>query len=1047
MRMIRIACTAILAAATVFGGQSVVLNSASQASATLSSAFSSIENIRLEFRIHNFGQAPDFNQWFFTAGNINGAGFGVRFYPTSLILSLKDFGDGEQIVNTDLTGRPTDVIVRLQRDLSNSRLTMEVWNPDGTNYSHVEAALASPGKLKWAGQLATFGAASFTTDLAYLRMYSTVLPENSPPPSRTNGDLADWEFEGNLTDKSGRRTNLKGSATYVPTPSYPINVSFGQFGSQRVWSVDNGTLTLNASSTYSSVDDPAYTYSWSLAGGPGTGTFSGPNSVATTFTASNPGDYRIALTAGDGSTSNSLTVDFGAVTTNSNGTVVTGNAAMDQAMGPLTMWGTSPWPWYDFTEMANADALYSLVTAPPVYGETALTGTVTPATQGGQSLVGTGTHFFADIVDFVPTSGSGSAYSGTISGVSSLSDLNLRDRFFKPDVNCSSPVTININSLGALPLTNPTCTAGSVYQLYYNPTANNFSINTNRPLIWLWWNAPDGTGTGRTLYSASIQDDTHLTLDTYFLPPIAQAVNIQYSHPDTGELGVYWNYVGQPSNNLNYYDVVHALFKLYYRTGLTKYQTEARMLADNWYKYASGQGYAISAPRVIGYLGLIDRAIDGHYSIWGALDYYLNYPWPLTTLFTSSTPYPVGTIFDARETGYAVRFLARAASLFANSDGTPNAAKRTQYCGELHNVVANLLVAAQDPLGQWQEDLYSENISYPGARINGNFGSAPWRDAMSGLALEESYDVLTGCGDRVTAAAALSTVQKFANLVHDYGQGTGFGQFYSIQYASTTETNVHAGTVVPGSGQAVAPATTGTLSVTSGSAIVTGTGTNFTTIFAKVGHNPVDTVDATFIGIPAQSANSLSCNATLEVASVQSDTQLTLTQNWACASASAINGGGYGWVAAPHAARNCNLMGSQAQTCEGDPDPSLSHEVHALWSWIYWKTGDLKYRQWALQSFGTDYGGAGGGPGTPTPPVGPYATGATGNFVWALPACSSSSPPCGGYGAINSLGKNYAFSAGAGNASNALAYFVLGTPAPAVVKQMTGPVKVNGAAQ
>ena len=945
---------------------------------------------------------------------------------------------------------PGDAILRFQRDTANNRLTLESWDYNGQNYLHVEAPLTSTPNLNWGGQLVTFGApsAAFTTDMAYMRMYSTVLPENSPPPSRTTGDIADWEFEGNLNDTSGGGTVPSGSVTYVTTPAHPINVSFGGFGTQRVWSANNGHLVLDASATYSSLDNPTYTYAWTIAAGPGSGSFSASTSEITNFTASTPGDYQIELTAGDGTTSNNLTVDFGAVNTNTNGIVVTGNAAMDQALGPLTMWGTSPWPWYDFTEMANADNLYSLVTAAPTYGQTALTGTIT-ATQNSQAVVGVGTHFFADIVDFIPTSGSTTAFSGAITGVTTLSAFQTRDRFFKPDVNCAgSGVTINITGIGSVPLSNPPCTAGTVYKLSYDSVHSTFGIGTDKPLLWTWWNAPDGTGTGRFLAGATITDDTHLTLDASFLPPTATGV--QYSHPDSGELGIFWNYLGQPSNNLNYYDVGHALFKLYYRTGLTKYQTEARMLADNWYQFASGQGYAISAPRVIGYMGMIDRAIDGHYNIWQALDYYLNYPWIQNTLFQITSPQSVGYSFDTRETGYATRYTLRAAALFANPDGTPNAGTRASYCTNLHNIVANVLTSTNGTLGQWESDLYSANISYPGAPLSGAFGSSPWRDSMSGLALEESVDVLTACGDSATATSALATVQKFATFAHDYGEGVGYGQFYNINYASNSLLNVHAYGVVANDSQHTAPGTTGTLSVTNGSTIVTGVGTNFTTIFSKVGNNPIDNVDPSFIGIPAIKTNGSSCNAVIQVASVQSDTQLTLSSAWACASTSSIDGGGYGWAAAPRAWRNCNLYGSLATSCEVVPDPSLSHEVHALWSWLFWKTGNFKYRQWALESFGTDYGGAGGGPGTPTSPVGAYATGATGNFDSALPPCTgigAAPAPCGGVGALSSLGKDFGFSAGVGDANNALAYFILGTPAPGLLKQATGTGKAIGTVQ
>jgi len=214
--------------------------------------------------------------------------------------------------------------------------------------------------------------------------------------------------------------------------------------------------------------------------------------------------------------------------------------------------------------------------------------------------------------------------------------------------------------------------------------------------------------------------------------------------------------------------------------------------------------------------------------------------------------------------------------------------------------------------------------------------------------------------------------------------------------------------------------------VTMGSTIVTGVRTNFTKLFPQ---------PAQYIAIPAQKTNAQSCNQVVLVASVQSDTRLTLASPWPCASASGIDGQGFGWMAAPKARTDCASLGSlKAQTCEGGPDPSLSHEVHAMWAWLYWKLGDGKYKTWAQQTFGTDYGGPGGGPGSLTKPVGPFATGAVGNFAVALPACGApdnAPPPCGGDGPFNGLGKSFGFTTGAGNAPNALAYLQLGDKARA----------------
>jgi hypothetical protein len=253
-------------------------------------------------------------------------------------------------------------------------------------------------------------------------------------------------------------------------------------------------------------------------------------------------------------------------------------------------------------------------------------------------------------------------------------------------------------------------------------------------------------------------------------------------------------------------------------------------------------------------------------------------------------------------------------------------------------------------------------------------------------------------------------------------------------YGSMIETNIHASYIATPV-QDIYPLTTGTLAVRVGSPVVVGTGTNFTSVFSAIykGSAPQVGIDPTFIGIPGLFSSS--CSQVLPVASVTDDTHLTLAANWPCASASNINANGFGWIGAPSASTNCALFGSIATTCEGPIDPSLSHEVHAMWSWLYWKTGNGKYMTWAQQSAGTDYGGSSGGPGSSLPPAGPFATGSTGNFLSSLPPCGST--PCGGYGAAIALGKDFGFSAGAGNANNAMAYLILGGSSSGVPSSQT----------
>ncbi|HWE51159.1 MAG TPA: hypothetical protein VG273_15310 [Bryobacteraceae bacterium] len=980
--------------------------------------YKAIKDVRVEFRLHGFQQPSDWNAWIMVIPE-----FEIRFTPSQFLLHvIAALAEPENQVAAIPLERRKDVLVRLQRNLAARTVTLETWDVDGSNYAVSIAHLKRMDTDNWAGKTITLGGASTLTRIAYLRLYSTLAPLKASPPAHADGDLADWEFDGSLTEKSNRKIDLRvssGRPLFDFSPSYAPKARFGEFGAQRTFRAGKGTLLLDGSDSFSGNDDAPLKFAWQQVAGPSPGHFENPAAAKTSFTAAAPGTYKIRLTITDSAEGTAFTeVKMGAVPTDDDGVVLMGPEALT-AFGPLTMSGTSPWPWYDFAEMANADVLRPLQTTPPHSGLQTLSGTVSPTAQDSLAITGTGTHFLTELTACSSQGGSGSAYTCKIQNLTSYAGM--ADNDWLPDVACSAGASLNINGLGALPLywggspvVPANCPAHAFRRLYYNAAARRIDLDGEGPLIWFWWNAPDGAGSGRMLDEiTSVQDDTHLTLSAYYLAPLAKSQNIKYSMPGRSELGTYWNYVAQPSNSLDYYDNVLALYRVYYRTGIDTYLDQARKFADNWWKYAADYGYAISAPRVIGLLGLIARAVDGRPDMWPGIDFNLNYPWGPVQMLDVKTPQPMGASMDGREAGYMTRFAARAAALM------PGADKKTFYCGRLHNIVANWWVSTQDDLGQWEEDLYSGNVTYPAARLNGRFGSSPYRAAMGALALEESYDVLRdACKDPATAEAAFKAARRFADFAHDYSEGKGYGQIPNVQFGSRMSGGTHAYNKAPGT---ELPNTRGTLSVTRGSNVVNGAGSNFTSLFP---------VPAQYIGIPAIWANGRSCNRVLKVASVQSDTSLTLEEPWPCESAAGIDGHGYGWSATPAASTDCARLGSlKAQTCEGDPDPSLSHEIHAMWAWLYWKTGDEKYKTWAQQTMGTDYGGPKGGPGIPGEPAGPFATGTVGNFAAALPACGApdnAPPPCGGYGPASGSGKSFGFSSGAGNAPNALAYLVLG---------------------
>ncbi len=131
---------------------------------------------------------------------------------------------------------------------------------------------------------------------------------------------------------------------------------------------------------------------------------------------------------------------------------------------------------------------------------------------------------------------------------------------------------------------------------------------------------------------------------------------------------------------------------------------------------------------------------------------------------------------------------------------------------------------------------------------------------MAILGLEQSYDVLSdasACNNPAAAAVALPVIEKFVAFVHNYGIGSNRGQLYTVGYETVGQ-----GALGYASFTSNTPNTLGTLSVTPGSMIVSGSGTNFTTVFWGVPgavngqpaftQNTTMTIPTNYIGIPAQ---------------------------------------------------------------------------------------------------------------------------------------------------------------------------------------------------
>jgi hypothetical protein len=926
--------------AVALASQSLRSGSGNSPALPNSPPFTDLSNWRAEVRIHDYTFDGNYALIFGTNS------YSIRLGPsnTALITSWKDKSFACSVIFPDRADR----ILRFQRDAANKRLTVEAWNAsDGGGYLQascgVDSGHTSTERPNDAGSAVSIG--GFKGSLAYIRVYSSVVPLQTAPSNSFDGDLVDYELDGDGAERAKHLNVSFTTPAFSTTPTYSPAPVFGQFPASRTFAAGDKGILVDGSNSFTATDNARLKYQWEQIEGPAAGVFAEATVPATMFSAPLAGSYVLRLTVTDDSgKSGARQMKYGAVTVDSNGFVVTGNPAMDMILGPLTIWGTSPWPWFDLTEKADADALRPYQTTYPSAG-TQLSGTVTVTSTAQYSppnVVGTGTHFTKELKP-----GDGIAFS---------------------------------------------------------------------------WPAPDGlTGQWRATVTA-IADDTHLSVDVAGNPhpfpftdvPAFKIDRLQY---------VYWGDNQNVTTNWNFYDNALALYRLYYRTGIDDYLKAARTLADGWYHYALDHGYNIQPPRYASLQGIIARAVDGRPEYWQGIMAIMNYPVGWNSQFGQTTPLPAGSQIEPRESGYALRWAALLTLVH------PDATVRANWCESIANAVTNVWPSVQDDLGNFEEDVYNENVGYPYKAHNGRFGSSPWRGTIALLGLQQAYQALltpTACNNPDAAASVSRIMIKFVDFIHDYGTGTDRGQLYSVGYETVGQDPLAS----QGFNQSV-PNTTGTLSVTSGSVTVTGSGTNFATVFwglpgAGLRIQPLQygvavTKAVAYIGIPAGNG----CNLVLRVASVQSDTQLTLAEPWpaSCPSSSKVTSG-IGWVATWEGSTNC---GSRAAYCEGGPagDRNLTHDIHAAYLWAWLMTGDPKYFDWATDSLGADYGGPAGGPGTSGPGAGPRADGRTGNFADPLPVCGT--PPCGGAGATNAMGKALGMSAGAGNATNAIALYTAAT--------------------
>ncbi len=328
---------------------------------------------------------------------------------------------------------------------------------------------------------------------------------------------------------------------------------------------------------------------------------------------------------------------------------------------------------------------------------------------------------------------------------------------------------VNVNGDGTVAISNathalllgpllPAGSAGSQVMPLYNANEEaSYEVHNNFPIRAPRWNplgnvsttsgSPTVTGSSGTLFTkhvtpeiplyingvtyiiASINSDTSITLTTNASATVTNTGNWdQNGSNEHNDYGGYWNY----------YDGTLTAYGAYYRTGLDKWLTVARKMADSWWTFSDIDYGAVApasgpAPRSAALGGLILRAADGKPEYW---DYCYNYAYHYyhNTYVIPRIDYP-GFYFGTREGGYALLYMVWLSqvlpdtyTLYGNGTlaastgtATDGATKRATLLSESLNGAMNLYVRLLRSDGSWR---WGDPFTDPEGTLSGTISSS-----------------------------------------------------------------------------------------------------------------------------------------------------------------------------------------------------------------------------------------------------------------------------------------------------------------------------------
>ena len=363
-------------AAGVWASESLVLLPGSTASISVPAVtpFTTLGNTRLELRINRrttpSAQTPVLQL----------PGWSVQLLPNGEVCGLEyidSMPDRGNMMCADVTGKP-DITIRLQRDTVRQQFQMEVrtstedWTAvtycgsemNGTQGNTIPCPITTINSAAWTGG-GSFGGSFTNVQLSWVKWYSAAVPPGTGSLSKNNpADLADWRFDTGLTSVGSQPvtvgplqavSNSLGAGVgviFAPTPALPPACNAGQTQVFRA----GYQAQLDGTASYPLDGGTTLTYLWTQISGPTTVQWSDATAAQPVLSGLVFGSYVFQLTVSDGTNRQSTcTVKDGAVATDNNNVVITGNSAVDALIGPQIRFGANPWPWFDDRHKAAAD--------------------------------------------------------------------------------------------------------------------------------------------------------------------------------------------------------------------------------------------------------------------------------------------------------------------------------------------------------------------------------------------------------------------------------------------------------------------------------------------------------------------------------------------------------------------------------------------------------------------------------------------------------------------------------------------------------------------